>query len=217
MHELSNKVDAQQLPAESLWKAVERGGMSLDANQRAQMKAILNSATVMKEYMAILKKATKIDDRGMFALREVVTRAMDFYEQINLNDIRFRNRVKDDLWINMPFNVAFFAVANLIGNSKEAVEERLKDMEPDYVGEIRIEARSEGDSVFCSVIDKGPGIPEELVDKLFQLGSPKQGHNGWGLYLTNRSLSENRGEIKLVESRRGLTKFSIKFPKIKNP
>ena len=29
-----------------------------------------------------------------------------FYLSYNLKDIKFRNRVKEDLWINIPFNVA---------------------------------------------------------------------------------------------------------------
>ena len=216
MHELANKVDAQQLSAESIWKTVERGGISLDANQRAQMKAIHNSATVMKELMAVLKKATKPDERGTFALREVITKAIEFYEYINVNDIKIRNRVKDDLRITVPFNVALFAIANLIGNSKDAIDERFKEREPDYAGEIRIEAKSESDSVICYVIDNGPGLPKEVLARLYQLGSTKRGHNGWGLYLTNRSLSENGGEIKLLESCRGSTKFSVRFPKAKS-
>lgn len=217
MHELTNKVDAQQLSAESIWKTVERGGISLDANQRAQMKAIHNSATVMKELMAILNKATKPDERGVFALREVVTKAAEFYEYLNVHDIKIRNRVKEDLWIKMPFNAARFAIANLIGNSKDAIEERIKEREPDYTGEIRIEAKSESDSVICYVIDNGPGIPQEILDRLYQLGSTKDGHHGEGLYLTHRSLSENGGEIKLLEFCRGGTKFSIKFPRAQNP
>jgi len=218
MHELANKVDAQQLPAESLWKAVERGGISLDANQRAQMKSILKGATVMKDLISIFKNVTKTDDRGIFPLRDVVIRVTDFYGEIIIqNDIKLRNRVKDDLWINMPFNVALFAIANLVGNAKEAIEEKSKKAEPEYVGEIRIEAKSDGDYVVCHVIDNGPGIPEHIIDKLYQLGSSKQGHNGWGLYLTNRSLGEYGGEIKLVESCPGLTRFRLRFPKAQAP
>lgn len=219
MHELSNKVDAQQLPAESLWRAVERGGIKLDANQRAQMKAIFKTATVMKELIAIFKNETKIDDRRIFSLREVTAHAFEFYEQlIAQNSLKLRNRVKDDCWIEMPFNVVLFAIANLVGNSKEAIEKRLKDEQDGYVGEIRVEARMEGDSVICHVIDNGPGIPEHIKAKLYQLGSSdKQGHNGLGLYFTKRALVEHGGEITLIESSRGLTKFSLKFPKAKSP
>src|ERR1041384_3217697 len=216
MHELSNKVDDQQFPAESLWKEVERGAISLDANQRAQMKAIFNSTTLMKDLMSLLTEATEPDERGTFALREVVTKATAFYEPINLNDIKFRNRVKEDLWINIPFNVALFAIANLIGNSKEAIDERIKK-EPDHPGEIKIEAKSDGDCVFCYVTDNGPGISPEAEDRLYKLGSRKRGHKGWGLYLTNRSLSEHKGEIKLVESFPGNTRFSLRFPKANAP
>ena len=221
MHELSNKVDAQQPPAESLWNAVERGGINLDAFQRAQVKAILKSATVMKELIAIFNKVTKTDDRRIFTLREIVTQATEFYEQIIVqNNINLRNRVKDDLWIEMPFNVVLFAIANLIGNSKEAIEEKLKEAADGYVGEIRIEAKMDGDFVICHVSDNGPGIPEHIKneDELYRLGSSdKQGHNGWGLYFTRRSLVENRGEITLIESFPGLTKFRLKFPKAKSP
>jgi signal transduction histidine kinase len=218
MHELANKVDAQQLPAESLWKAVERGSISLDANQRAQMKAILNGATVMKDLMSIFKDVTKTDERGTFPLRDVVKRATEFYQQIIIQDrVELRNRVKDNVWINIPFNIALFSIANLVGNSKEAIEEHMKEAAPEYVGKIKVEAKSEDDYVYCYVIDNGPGIPKNVREKLYQLGSTKRGHNGWGLYLTNRSLREHGGEIELLESCPGLTKFSLKFPKAKSP
>lgn len=219
MHELANKVDEQLFPADSLWQAIKREEINVDDVQRTQVRAILNSAKVMKDLIAIFKNVTKADDRRVYSLREVVTRATQFYEHLMVSaDIKFRNNVKDEVRIDMRFDVALFAIANLVGNSKEAIEKRMKDVKDGYVGEIRIEAKSDEDFVTCYVTDNGAGIPEHIKEKLYILGSSdKKGHNGWGLYFTNRALGENGGEIKMIASNPGLTKFSIKFPKAKSP
>ncbi|QDX82000.1 PAS domain-containing sensor histidine kinase [Denitratisoma sp. DHT3] len=62
------------------------------------------------------------------------------------------------------------------------------------------------------VIDNGPGIPEEMQDKIFYpLVSGREGGSGLGLALAQSFIQQHHGSIE-VESRPGRTSFRILLP-----
>lgn len=67
-------------------------------------------------------------------------------------------------------------------------------------------------ALMVNIIDNGPGIPEELMDKIFfPLVSGRDGGHGIGLTIAQTFVSQHHGTIE-VESRPGETRFSILFP-----
>ena len=67
-------------------------------------------------------------------------------------------------------------------------------------------------ALLVNIIDNGPGIPEELKDKIFfPLVSGREGGHGIGLTIAQTFVSQHHGTIE-VESRPGETRFSILFP-----
>ena len=67
-------------------------------------------------------------------------------------------------------------------------------------------------ALLISIIDNGPGIPDELKDKIFfPLVSGREGGHGIGLTIAQTFVSQHHGTIE-VESRPGETRFSILFP-----
>jgi len=67
-------------------------------------------------------------------------------------------------------------------------------------------------ALLVNIIDNGPGIPEELRDKIFfPLVSGREGGHGIGLTIAQTFVSQHHGTIE-VESRPGETRFSILFP-----
>jgi signal transduction histidine kinase len=218
MHQLANKVDEQLFPAESLWEAADRGDLEVDEARLTQIEAILGGARVMKRLVSIFKNVTSTNRQRPCSLRAVVVQAIKFHEQVGKSGITFENKVKDEEFsVDVPYNVALFAIANLVGNSKDAVVERRKQVGDGYVGKIVIEARLTRGEVICYVEDNGSGIPPGVREELYTLGKTgKPQHNGWGLYFTKHSLAENGATIELVETRQpGGTKFRLKFPKAK--
>lgn len=219
MHQLANKVDDQLFPAESLWDAARRGDLTADDTQQMQIEAILSSARDMKELIVIFKNVTSTNTQRPCSLREVVDRAFKFHQQIvgQRSGITFKNKLEEDISIDVPYNVALFALTNLIGNSKEAIVERRRNAGKGYVGEIVVDAKVTKEGVICHVLDNGQGILQHIKERLFILGvtRDKSKHNGWGLYFTKSSLNENGSYINLVESEPGRTKFMLRFPKDK--
>jgi signal transduction histidine kinase len=223
MHQLANKVDEQSFSAESLWSSIQRHDLQINSSHEKKIAAILDGARKMKQLTTIFKDVTKIDLHRPCSLNDAVQQAIEFYDQIAKQDrIKIANQIEGEIRLDVSFDVVYFALANLIGNAREAIKKHLSNSasrsgeagNDEYTGRIWIEAGVKGNHVMCYVNDNGPGIPPEVVEKLYTLGGTNQpGHNGWGLYFTQSSLKENGCDIELVESRLGLTRFAIRFLK----
>ncbi|HEX4985434.1 MAG TPA: nitrogen regulation protein NR(II) [Burkholderiales bacterium] len=67
-------------------------------------------------------------------------------------------------------------------------------------------------ALMINIIDNGPGIPDELRDKIFfPLVSGREGGHGVGLTIAQTYVSQHHGTIE-VDSRPGETRFTILFP-----
>jgi two-component system sensor histidine kinase PilS (NtrC family) len=107
-------------------------------------------------------------------------------------------------------------VANLVLNAVQAgggspvhVSVRIDDVSgPDLPDVAEFEA-----GVRLVVADDGPGIPEEIADRLFQpFVSQRPGGTGLGLAIVQRAVEAHRGLV-FVESKPGQgTKFTILLP-----
>ncbi|HVW98340.1 MAG TPA: ATP-binding protein [Mucilaginibacter sp.] len=96
---------------------------------------------------------------------------------------------------------------NLIDNAFDAMEANGK-------GTLTIKTERDRDFVQVSIIDDGPGIPEELRSRIFDpfFTTKEIGKGtGMGLEVTQRIVNQHRGSIK-VKSQPGRTEFIVCFP-----
>ncbi len=105
---------------------------------------------------------------------------------------------------------------NLITNAFYAVHEKGKSNgESDYKPLVKIRTSVDKGTLTISVIDNGPGIPEEIKDKIFQpffTTKPTGEGTGLGLSLSYDIVKAHGGTIS-VESEPGLgTTFTILLP-----
>ena len=95
---------------------------------------------------------------------------------------------------------------NLIKNAADALEGK---------GEIVLRTRPENGWVVVEIEDNGPGVPDELQEKIFETGfTTKSRDEGTGLGLgSSRKIIEerHRGEIRLA-SKPGNTRFEVRLP-----
>ncbi len=94
---------------------------------------------------------------------------------------------------------------NLLLNSADAME---------YSGEIEIRTESQiGESAYSvSVRDNGPGIPQDIIDKIFEPFFSTKGTNGLGLAVSWGIIDRHGGKIE-VSSPKGLgAVFRVLFP-----
>jgi len=95
-------------------------------------------------------------------------------------------------------------IANLIENSIEAMKSQ---------GVINIFAKEFDDHVSIEVKDSGPGIPANIVNKIFSsLYTTKADGTGLGLKMAKTIIDMHGGTISV---RNNPTTFSIKLPKQK--
>jgi signal transduction histidine kinase len=105
---------------------------------------------------------------------------------------------------------------NLINNAFFAVNERSKKGEPGYTPTVSVTTQLMANSQqLIAVKDNGPGIPDEIKDKIFQpffTTKPTGQGTGLGLSLSYDIIKAHGGELK-VETEAGLgTAFIITLP-----
>ncbi len=98
---------------------------------------------------------------------------------------------------------------NLIGNSIDAFENR------GGVISLKLSIYDQDSGrkkALISISDNGPGIPDEMIDHIFEpfITSKKKG-NGWGLAISKRIITSHKGTIQ-VKSYPGGTVFEIFLP-----
>jgi signal transduction histidine kinase len=95
--------------------------------------------------------------------------------------------------------------SNLIDNALDAVP---------HGGQVDLSIRQTGDSLVVRVVDDGPGVPPQHLDRIFEpffTTKPVGSGTGLGLDIARRLLSRQSGTIEL-SSAPGRTEFRVKLP-----
>jgi two-component system, NtrC family, sensor kinase len=104
---------------------------------------------------------------------------------------------------------------NLYNNAFYAVTEKKKQQPEGYEPIVSVSSKKMGDKVVLTVKDNGNGIPQKVVDKIFQpffTTKPTGEGTGLGLSLSYDIIKAHRGEIK-VNTREGeFTEFVVQLP-----
>ena len=80
-------------------------------------------------------------------------------------------------------------------------------------GTVAVSTHRDEDSVWVSVVDDGPGVPEELRERIFDpFFSRREGGIGLGLTIVQQIVQVHGGEISVGESAWGGAAFNIRFP-----
>jgi len=102
-------------------------------------------------------------------------------------------------------------ILNMVLNAVDAIEETQTQ-----AGKIRIETRSDADSLYIIISDTGPGIPESLISKVFDpffTTKPVGKGTGQGLALAKDFIvTGHNGDLRLIETEGFNTSFEISLP-----
>ena len=106
-------------------------------------------------------------------------------------------------------------ILNLITNAFYVVDEKKKQISEDYEPTVSVSTKKTGGKIEVSVKDNGNGIPQKIIDKIFQpffTTKPTGQGTGLGLSLSYDIVKAHGGELK-VETKEGLgTEFIISVP-----
>jgi len=140
-----------------------------------------------------------------FDLADLIT---DILRQETTEDVDISIHGQTPFLIKSDENLLQLAVSNGIRNALEAVKNN-KDKKKIVVtwGVSDVE-------YYVSIIDNGPGFPEESTDFLFQIGNTsKSGHEGFGLAIIRQALENLGGSANLDQSKKAGAKLHMKWGK----
>ncbi|MGB8658467.1 MAG: ATP-binding protein [Candidatus Zixiibacteriota bacterium] len=208
-HELNNYLTIIQSNAELLSLNVKKGDVTkLDKNS----KAIAESVEMMKRFtdgmVDFSKIETKITEYNLRTLIEDLIFSLKPQKQFS--GIEFETSFDPGLPA-LPMDVGQIqqVLLNLLNNAAEAIKTL-----PRPQGNINITtayARRE-EMAEIRVSDTGPGIPPELLTKVFEphFTTKKHGH-GFGLVICERIIKNHKGTIQVQSTSAG-TIFTVTLP-----
>jgi len=133
-----------------------------------------------------------------------------------LIDIEIRSNLKEDAKVNGYPNEFKQVLINIINNAKDVIVEKQEKNELEK-GRVIIKIYSRGSYYYVSLKDNGGGIPQKVLDRVFEpyFTTKEQGKGiGIGLYMSKRIINNMGGHIYAENVEKGAV-FTIKLRKIK--
>ena len=184
-------------------------GMLVTAHNNAQRLILLINDLLDMEKLVAGKMAFQMQEQPLMPL---IDQAIDSNQAYAA---QFRTRLViterlDDAGVNVDAMRLQQVMSNLLSNAA-------KFSPPETQVEVRVE--SIADRVRISVIDSGPGIPEEFHERIFQKFSQadasstrKQGGTGLGLAITRELVERMRGSINFFSEPGHGACFFVELP-----
>ncbi len=207
-HEVKNPLQPMRITAQLLQRA------RAEDDPRAEQVAERLARTVLEQTDALDRIANDFRSfAGVAAEQRSVVRADTWLEELREQTARlFAERPltltflpdADDAELSIDQKALARVFVNLVQNAIEAA-----------AGPVRVALTSclAGGAVEVQVVDDGPGVPEELRDRLFEpYFTTKTSGTGLGLAICRRLVEAHGGSIRLDATRPGETRFVIRVP-----
>jgi len=191
-------------------------GTELDAQEVHDLvEGVTRASARIRRLIGNLAAAARLDREGV----DVATRPVDVGELLSRAASEFprteRIRFPSDpdetgarLWADL--DLAVRAIVVLLENAL--------DLSPDDAP-VEIDVRTGGIDVDVAVSDRGPGVPDEKVDSIFDAftqtdSSSTRSHEGLGigLFLARRIMRAHNGRIRVIGRAGGGSTFVLSFP-----
>ena len=205
-HEIKNPLNAIQLRLELLKARLNDSNPEAGPELEVLSREVLRLNRVVKTFLDFSRPVeVHFEDVDLAALAREVT---DFVKpQAAASNIALDCAIPDSpCRMSGDPDLLKQAILNLVTNAIEA-------MAGHGPGSLRLTVEPSADKWVLEVADTGPGIPEELRDKVFQLYfTSKATGSGIGLAMTYRAAQLHNGTIGFTsEGGRGTT-FRMEFP-----
>ena len=210
-HEVRNPLNAIGMTAQRLRREFLQGDQAAPAPDQAELKELLDVlAGETQRINRIVQQFLDYARPPRLSLRRASLR--DLLEAA-AGALRARAATRH-ITIDLDVPAAGDAVCDP-DQLKQAVDNLLRnaiDASPDG-GRVRLEARREASEHVIAVVDEGPGIPAEIVPKIFDLYfTTKADGTGVGLAVTHQIVEAHQGRIDVDSAPGAGTRMSIRFP-----
>jgi len=216
-HEIKNPLTPIQLSAERMLRKLEQNNIEdLKKAVRSGSNTIIEQVNVLKHLLEEFSNFTRLPSAKLELQNIVplVKESTDLFK--NIPDVIIEVRAQDNLpKLYLDKNLFIGMMNNLLKNAVEAVKEKYKDNTKKGLVLVSITTQKRMGKMFVilKVEDNGPGIPDELKEKIFEpYFSTKEGYgSGLGLALVERAVMEHNARILVLDSSLGGAEFRIIF------
>jgi signal transduction histidine kinase len=152
--------------------------------------------------------------RERLELRELADEVIETAVIKASSRIRIFNRVKPGVIVDADREHLIRVLTNLKRNAIQALEFLQAERSDAPEGVIVLEGRREGSVTVMELRDNGPGIPDQVRERLFQAfqSAARQGGTGLGLAIAAELVRAHGGDIILQSSSEAGTCFVITIP-----
>lgn len=132
----------------------------------------------------------------------------DHQAELQQRGVRFELGVVDDAEFHADADMLRQALLNLVRNAADACA-----AQPD--GRVRLEALAQEHRILLAVTDNGPGLPEDLQERLFKpFATLKRGGTGLGLTVSRSIARKHGGDLVMVPGQAEGARFEVRLPRV---
>lgn len=222
-HQLISLARSLQNMYLKLISGLDRGTIQCSENDK---NLIRSSQSLHEQFEQVFQTSSnhrKLDQRVGISVEKVLESVLKVVNgQLNKDDIQLKiHELPDEsrhTLLDVPFYVGENALFVVLDNARDALKYQSTNGQERKI-KILIDA-SDDQLLSCSVIDNGPGVPPEFVNKLFSepCQSDKPNSNGFGLFSAVNLLWAFDGDIRYERQQIGTktyTVFQVIFPRYK--
>lgn len=208
-HELNTPLGAIKLSAETSLMFLSDGPKPARDNQGLILRAVERCRKVT-ERLLVYSRPSVEKSIEIFSLSAVVEDSLGTIQPfLKSLGILAEQELDDSIRVTGDVQDCYWAVTNIMKNAVDALAETKSP------GTIRLSSRTKGGRAVLTLEDSGPGISEELREKVFEpFFTTKivgQG-NGLGLAISRDNLRSWGGDITLGQSPLGGACFTLSLP-----
>ncbi len=219
-HELNQPLSVIKTASSYLIKKVHRKEEIEDEILKTLAEEIdsqINRASKVIEHMRDFGRKSEIS-RERVNVNEALNRALEiFHQQLKLREIEVIKELQEDLPVILADSNRLEQVfINLLINARDAIEQKWEHADhKDEIKRISLRTSSKDGMIIIEVKDTGTGIPESILNKIFDpfFSTKEVGRGtGLGLSISYSIVQDYHGTIK-AETQEGVgSNFIILFP-----
>jgi len=185
-HEVKNPLTPITLNAERIKRLFSKGKLN-DENLSRAVDSILEEVEVIKRLIDEFRKFARLPlpEKRLTDLNQLIMSTLEPYE----NRVKVKYELEEIPKVPVDRSLIREVLINLIDNSISA-----------GATEVKVSTTEKDGRVYIVFRDNGPGIPEEIADKLFSpYVSTKEDGWGLGLSIVKKIVEDHGGKIYTVD------------------
>ena len=207
-HEIKNPLTPMKLSVQYLQKAWDEKSPDWEERLKRFTQTIIEHIDTLSDIASEFSDFAKMPQKkeGKINLGLTIRKSLDLFSDIENIQFSFIENIASPQYVYADKNQLIRVFNNLIKNSVQAIGKAEN-------GSVEISIDLETENYVICITDNGPGIPIEMMDKIFSPSfTTKTSGMGLGLALVRSIIQEAAGEISFTSSPDTGTVFKIKLP-----